>query len=224
MRFILEYDGAVMDLAGARFEAHRRAAAEVGWSALDRTTFSRLTRTKGRQAVLLPGAKPAKLDAYYAAFDRHLESGDVQAMAELFEDFEESLRRLRRLGSLVLVTLGSNLVARRQRLESAGLVDSFQDIRALDPDARRRPVELQALTDGDRHVVVVAATDALGRTAGAAELVVVGVASGSCSMPRLRQAGADLAYRDLYELADEIAGGGGNLVRAGVLPQGLIQA
>ena len=61
MQWIIEFDGIVIDVIPVHYQAHRQTAEAVGWSWLDMETFRRLTRTKGEEANLLPGAKPIKI-------------------------------------------------------------------------------------------------------------------------------------------------------------------
>ena len=86
MKLIIEIEGALLDVVPTHYEAHRRVAAEVGWARLDRATFWRLTRTKGREANLLPGARPVKLKEYYARFEECVESDElVDKLGRLLE-------------------------------------------------------------------------------------------------------------------------------------------
>ena len=221
MRFIIEFDGVVFDVAEAWYAAHAAATQAVGWSRLEQATFWRLIRTKGREADVLPGAKPIKLTEYWAKFDEQLETGDGLAKSVSQEGINETLSLLGRHGSIVLLTLGDNQAARRGLLERNGLARFFQQFERLDADPRRRPAELRVLAAGDPRTIVVAASDALIRSAGSAELVSVGVSSGGCNATRLHQAGAGLVYKDLSELADSLTTGGHDLVRAGLLPRPL---
>ncbi len=221
MKFVIEFDGALADVAPAWYAAHEEAAAKVGWSRLDQPTFWRLTRTKGREAPILPGAKPIKAKEYYTCFDRLAESDDTLARVAVAPETDETLRKLTRHGELVAVTLGSNLAARRAALGRDAAARFVSELHTLSGDPRRRPGELAALAGGAGsagRVLVVASSDALIRAAGQAELVTAGVASGPCSIPRLKQAGADVVYRELAELADSFACGAQDLQRAGLLP------
>ena len=60
MRFIIEYDGPIIDVRPVHYRAFRAVVGELGWSCLDEPTYWRLVRTKGQDANLLPGAKPVK--------------------------------------------------------------------------------------------------------------------------------------------------------------------
>ncbi len=221
MKFIIECDGVVSDIAPAWYAAHEQAAETVGWSRLDQATFWRLTRTKGREAPILPGAKPIKTKEYYATFDRLTETDENVALASAFDGMSETWRKLTRRGEIVFVTLGSNHAARSRTLESYNLERDLGEVNALSRDPRRRPGELAALAGsaaGAGRVLVVGATDALIRAAGQADLVTAGVASGACGIPRLTQAGADVVYRELGELAESLVSGAQDLQRAGLLP------
>lgn len=85
-------------------------------------------------------------------------------------------------------------------------------------DPRRRPAELRVLAAGERRVVVAAASDALIRAAREAGFFALGISNGPCSTARLQQAGADVVYKSLEELADSIETGGADLIRAGLPP------
>ena len=70
----------------------------------------------------------------------------------------------------------------------------------------------------DPRAVVVASTDTLLRSADAADLLTVGIASGICFATRLHRAGAKVAYAELGELADSLRNGAKDLIQAGVPP------
>lgn len=221
MRFIIEFDGPVCDTSAAHYAAHQAAAKDVGWSRLDQATFWRLTRTKGREADLLPGAREGKLTEYHAKFAELVESSELLEKASPEEAAAQHLRFLKGQGACVLVTIGRNLAARSAILERAGLRSFFADAQSLSDDPRRRPAELKALASGDRRTIVVAATDALIRSAGQAEIFTVGVPLGSCTEKRLHQAGAAIVYGDLGDLVASVQAGAADLVKAGLLPASL---
>ncbi len=218
MKLILEIDGPVLDIAPVWHRVHCEVAAAVGWSALDRQTFWRLTRKQGRQANLLAGARPGKLEDYYARFEKQLETDEAISDQEPQEQIDRTLASLSAKGSLCLVTLGSNLQARRALLERFDLLRFFDRIERLHADPRKRPGELRALADGDRRCLIAAASDSLMRAAGQAEIVAVGVPCGSCAVDRLYRAGAGTIYRDLESLRTAIVEGSEELTRAGLLP------
>ena len=221
VRLIIEFDGPVFDPATVYYAAHRAAAAEVGWSQLDQATFWRLLRTKGRQADLLPGAKPVKIAEYEKRFDTHLESDALLASYQPQPDICDTLAQLARYGACSLITLGSNVAGRRTALEKHGLVDRIARFDGIEADPRRRPAELRKLCEADPRSLVVAASDSLIRSAGEAGVVSVGVAAGPCSVARLHQAGASVVYKALQELSASIRDGAADLVRAGLLPRSL---
>ncbi len=221
MRFIIEFDGPVFDPSPVYHAAHQAATAEVGWSHLDQETFWRLLRTRGRQADLLPGAKPVKITEYEKRFDAHLESDALLASYQPQPDIRETLAQLTRWGSCCLITLGSNMAGRRTALEKHGLPGHFARFDRLESDPRRRPAQLRQLCEADPRSLVVAASDALIRSAGEAGTLGVGIASGSSSMTRLHQAGASVVYKVLQELSASIRNGAPDLVHAGLLPRSL---
>lgn len=218
MRFIVEFDGVLADVMPALYAAHREAAASVGWSRVDEATFRRLIRTKGREADVLPGAKAVKVEAYERAFRDRVEEDASIASLKASSGVGESLRQFGRLGTIVAVTLGTNLEARRAWLGRQGWAGSIESFERLDADPRRRPAELRILSENDSRTVVVAPSDALVRSADAADLFTVAVSSGTCSVKRLQQAGPRVVYRELAELAESLKSGGADLVRAGLLP------
>jgi len=218
MRLILEFEGLLADVMPALYAAHRDAATSVGWSRLDEATFRRLIRTKGRDADVLPGAKAVKVEAYERAFRERVEDDASIASLSAFSRLADSLRQLGRFGTIVAVTLGTNLGARRVWLGRQGWAGSIESFERLDVDPRRRPAELRILSENDARTVVVATSDAVVRSADAADLFTVAVSSGTCSVKRLQQAGPRVVYRGLDELAESLKAGGADLVRAGLLP------
>jgi len=219
MKFIIEWDGVIADIAPVWYEAHRRAAAEVGWSKLDQATFWRLTRTKGAEANILPGAKPMKTKNYYKLFHSKIEVDELIALAQAHEDIRDPLRRLVHKGECVCVTAGPNGAARSTWLGEAGVSDSPIAMGRLNGEPGERIQDLRNLAGSDGRTVVVAATDQIVRAGRSAELLVVGISSGPCSQKRLHQAGADLVYARLADLAASVASGGKDLMDAGLLPE-----
>lgn len=220
MRFLIELDGPVLDIAPVMYAAHRIATAEVGWSTLDQATFWRLTRTGGSEANLLPGARPAKTSAYAARFAEVVEQDEVIATATAQPGVADDLRGLASLGPLVGLTLGSNLEARRQVLHRTGLKHSWQRIEVLSADPRRRPAELLVLAESDPSAIVLSASDALLRSGDAAGVFGVGLSCGSCTAARLHRAGARLVFQGLTQFLNELRAGGPELVRHGLRPFG----
>ena len=218
MILIIEIDGPVLDIAPVWHRVHCDAAAHVGWSALDQATFWRLTRKQGREADLLRGAKPAKLKEYYARFDERLETEEIVSGHEPNEKIDGVLASLSTKGSICLVTLGSNIQARRTILERGNLLRFANQVEMLGTDPRKRPGELRVLSAGDKRTLVAASSDFVIRAAGEAGIVTVGIPRGACSVDRLHRAGADVVYQDLDALRDAIAEGSDDLTRAGLLP------
>lgn len=221
LRFIIEFDGAIADVAAGLFVAHQAAAREVGWSTLDRATFWRLLRTQGHGAQMLPAAKPPKLAEYQTRFELRAEVEESVAAFSLVENVSAALTRLAALGPCHLVTLGANLEARMKWVDRSGLRRFFQRIERLDADPRKRPAELKLLAAKDPRTIVVCGTDALVRSAGSAELFSVGLSSGPCIAAKLHQAGASVVLGDLEALVASLQTGGAELVRAGLLPRAL---
>jgi len=219
MKFIIEFDGIVADTAPPWYEAHRRAAADVGWSKLDQPTFWRLTRTQGMDANILPGAKPIKLKKYYERFHELIETDELVALARVDADIHEPLRRLRHKGDCVFVNAAPNVEARKRWLGEASVSEPPIALDVLSPDPSEQIQELRNLAGPDKRAVVVAATDTVVRAGRSAEILAIAISSGSCSKKRLHQAGADLVYTNLADLAESVAAGGKDLTEAGLLPE-----
>lgn len=218
MRFLIEWDGPVFDVADAWYQAHRSAATGVGWSTLDQGTFWRLVRTTGAEANFLPGAKPTKAAAYAELFANTIESDAILEAVGCQSGMAESLAEIGRFGPIVGITLGANVEARRRGLLRNRLDGAFARLERLDPDPRRRPAELLALAEKDPHAIVLAGTDALLRSADAAGLFGIGLSCGTCTSTRLQRAGPRLVMGDITQFATELRLGGAELVRLGLLP------
>ena len=218
VRFIIEFDGPVADIAAVCYEAFVEAAGAVGWSKLDQPTFWRLVRTKGWDANLLPGARPIKIKEYQRVFAERLASDHLVERYVPRPGIAGVLRALAKHGACSLMTTCSNVAGRRKVLERAGLSSYFDRIEALNADPRRRPAELAVLAEGDRRTIVAAAGDILIRAAGEADLFAAGISNGAATKTRLQQAGADVVYADLQAVADSLAVGAPDMIRAGLLP------
>jgi phosphoglycolate phosphatase-like HAD superfamily hydrolase len=109
--------------------------------------------------------------------------------------------------------------ARQKFLVRHGLARFFKQFEKLDPDPRRRPAELKLLAKARPRTVVVGTSDVLVRSAGSAELVTVGISTGSCTGLRRHQAGASIVYKELAELGQSLQTGARDLVQAGLLPR-----
>ncbi len=218
MRFLIEFDGPIVDIAPVYHQVHREVAAEVGWSSLDQSTYWRTIRTQGLGADVLPGAKPAKLSQYLSRFASRVEQHDVVEQCLPQQGADASLAAIKRHGSGSFITLGSNIDARRQVLERCGLLSYLSSAASLNADPRRRGGELRALAGDDRRTVVAAANDALIRAAGEADLFAVGMTCGASGARRLFQAGAALVFRDLDQLVESLKTGAADMIEAGLLP------
>ena len=218
MNLILEIDGPVLDVAPIWYRVHREVAAAVGWFALERAVFWSLTRKQGCEANVLRGARPGKLKEYHVRFDEGLEADEVLTDLKPHESIDRALASLSAAGSVCLVTLGSNLDARRAVLDRRDLLKSANRVERLDADPRKRPKELRVLTAGDERTLVAAASESLVRAAEEAGIVAVGIPLGPYSEERLFRAGADVVCRELGEVHAAIADGTETLTRAGLLP------
>jgi len=218
MKFIIEFDGVLTDVRSSYYEAHRRVAESLGWSRLDESTFWRTLRSKGRDGVYLRGARMGLADKHYPAFEQECEREEILAACEPMEGTVECLKHLSRHGTLMAVTMGPNVGARRALAERGGLIRHLEVLEGLDSNPRRRPGELTALSEGDRRAIIVASTDSLIRAAAQTELLKIGISTGVCSIRRLHQAGADLVYSELTALAESLDSGATDLIEAGLLP------
>lgn len=221
MRFLIEFEGVLTDVAKTWYQAYRDVAEELGWARIDEATYWRLTRAKGREGNILPGAKAVKIEAYHARFAQRLDEDDLLESYSITSGAAATLTSLAEQGGIGLVTLGANVEARRRWLDGKGLSAFGAKLTGLTTDPRQRPGELATLTQGERRTVVVACTDSLVRSASAAELFTVGLTKGPCTARRLQQAGADVVYGELTELLAELDTGAGELIAAGLLPPSL---
>ncbi len=221
MVFLIECEGVLFDIAPAWYRAFHDAATAAGWSRLDQPTFWRLLRKDGLEADLLPGARPAKVEEFRKHFAERLESEEVLALYDPRPDACAALAKLSRHGRHTAVSLGANVAPRRTLIARAGLDRAIPRLEALSPDPRRRPAELRTLATGERRAIVVASTDSLIRSAGAAEMFTVGIADGACLAARLHRAGASIVFPSLEELAASLQKGAVDLIRAGLPPASL---
>lgn len=218
LKLIVEFDGPIADVLPVYYLVYKRAAGAVGWAAVDEPTFRRALRRQGRQAAILPGARPAKVAELWKSFDRWIEGEEAIEAASVQQDAASALPALVKEAPVTVVTLGSNLIARRRMLERAELTRFVSRMEALSDDPRQRVAELRALAQNDPRTVVVASTDVLVRAAAEAECLTIGLACGTCLENRLHQAGVSLVMSGLTELADSLRRGAPELVSAGMLP------
>ena len=218
MRFIIEFEGPIVDVADVYYRLHRDIATELGWSRLDQSTFWRITRREGRGANVLPGAKPAKVEKYHMRLAECLESDAAVEGYQPQPAIDDALTTLARYGACTTVTIGTNAGARRRVLDRANLSRHFLCAQSLHVDPRRRPGELRALAEGDERTVVAAASETVIRAAGGADLFTVGITSGPCTATRLHRAGAAIVYNDLHKLAASLSAGAEDMIRVGLLP------
>lgn len=220
MQLLVELEGPIFDVKAAYYRAHRDSAEAVGWSRLDSSTFWRKTRKEGREANMLPGSKPLKLEEYYGRFQERIEQDEIIGDYEIWEESVETIRTLGRHATVRLFTLGSNLEARKRLLEQSGIVPAFPLV-GLDADPRRRPAELKALAASDARTLVIASGDVSIRVSSSAGVVCAGLSCGSCMADRLHRAGADVVYRELPDVLTSLESGAEDLIRAGLLPLSL---
>jgi phosphoglycolate phosphatase-like HAD superfamily hydrolase len=223
MNFIIDCDGPIIDVRPVHYRAFREVVAELGWSCLDEATYWRLVRAKGREANLLPGAKPGKHAQLHEQFARVVESPEIVGAGEPHRGrkMNETIQALARHGRCAAITIGVNVETRRELLDRHRIGPLLERIERLNEDPRRRPAELTALSQGDRHTIVAAASDAIIRAAREANLFALGISTGPCSAARLHQAGADVVYDALDALPASLAKGAPDLIAAGLPPKSL---
>lgn len=219
MHWIVEFDGVIADVLPCQYQVHRQVAEGVGWSSLDQDTFRRLTRTKGADANLLPGAKPIKIKNYHIGIAEIIENDSSIARFVIQPDMDGFLANLVRYGTCRCVTLGTNLDARRRLIENKPFFQHISQMDKLDADPRSRPAELTELADHDPKAVVIASSDVVIRSADEAELFTIGLSTGLCTPARLHGAGARIVYKSLNELTDSLGTGSEDLVQAGMSNQ-----
>ncbi len=218
MLILLEWDGVLAEVMAGYHRAHQQCAAKVGWSALDSARFRAAMRKQGPDAQVLPGAPLPKVKTYRELFVAALESDDVLRATPLHESAAVHLRAIARHATLICTTLGTNLAARQEVLQKGGIAGLCKQSVTLDPDPRRRPGQLRTLFGSEKRTLVAATSEPLLRAAGSADIIAVGFSSGAASSARLQQAGADIVYGGLDELAETLTCGAPDLVRAGLLP------
>lgn len=218
MFILIEWDGVLADVMAGYHRAHQQCAAKVGWSALDSARFRAAMRKQGPDAQVLPGAPLPKVKSYRELFIAALESDEVLRATPLHESANLHLKAVARHATLICLTLGTNLAARQEVLQKGGIAALCAQSAALDPDPRRRPGHLRTLAGNEKRVLVAAASEPLLRAAGSADMIAVGFSTGAASSARLQQAGADIVYGGLDELAGTLTRGAPDLVRAGLLP------
>ncbi len=221
MKIIVELDGVIFDALAAQYRAHQAGTKAVGWSCLDENRFRRAIRKQGLLTDLLPGASAMKAKQYASFIQQALETDQALSALAPVSGIVEHIKRILRHATLIGVSVGANIAARRESLKRCQLSDHFQVVEQLSVEPKRRPVELKMLAGDERRCVVLAASDMLMRSAGSAELIAVGLSTGICSSKRLFQGGADLVYTSLEEFAESLEGGAPDLVRAGLMPLSL---
>lgn len=218
MKFIIDLDGPVLDIHARHMRAYRDAAAATGHAPMADGPIWRIIREGSQPHRLIAGAKPDEVRRFLATLDEALESDEAIAECTAQPDAANSLDRLKRAGSLLLVTLGTNRPARQGVLDALDLSVHFMTMRCLPPEPALRVARLRDLAEGDRRVVVACASEPLARAAQDAGMLPVGIANGAAVEGRLIRAGAQIVFANLEALADEVAGGCNRLIHAGLLP------
>lgn len=216
MKFILECDGVVLDVQPAYWAAYTAVCAELGAPRIDPAAFWRAIRKGAADGDLVRGVKPTRLRDFRRRFDERLEADEGIAAIEPHSDVGRALATLRQAGECVLVSTGPNRTARQKLLDAANLSVHFSRMKALSEDRGYRIDQLRVLSDGDPQTVVAAASETLILSAEDSELFAAGVASGTCTRPRLTRAGARVVFADLADLAECVAAGADELVSAGL--------
>lgn len=218
VRFIIDLDGPVLGVEPQYFRAYTETATAAGYRPAAREAFWRVIREGSQFDRLASGAKPDEVRRFRTAFQEALESDESIKECDAQPGVGAVLARLKRAGSLVLVTMGTNRGARQRLLDSLDLAVHFMTMRCLAAEPARRVAQLRDLAEGDRRVVVACASEPLARAAHDAGMVPVAVVNGPVTDGRLTRAGAQLVYPNLGALADEVESGGERLIHAGLLP------
>lgn len=221
MRILIELEGPLLDVAGAYYEAHKSSTAAVGWSTLDQVTFWRLTRTGAPDAKLVPSARPGKCTQYRAEFEAQLRAAGFRELCALHAGSRDVMVSVARHGSLQVITLLPAGESTAALLGRERLMPPIEGVAELPSDPRARPGAIRELVRGERRAIVAASSETIIRAAREAEVLAVGLSNGPCTSARLHQAGADVVYAALGELASSLSSGAKDLIQAGLLPASL---
>jgi len=216
MLVIVELDGPVIEIEPTFWAAYSIAVDSIGLARTDPRTYWRLVRKGAPDEKAILGAKPRHISKYRATFDKAIESDACLDQSRGQLGAAGALERLRRRARCLGISRTRNTAARLRVLDGAGLEKMFDDVVALSDSLETRSAELRSLIGSAHRVVVVASSVDVARAASVAEMFVVGVASGCCTGRRLMQMGAQIAFADLDELADEIENGCERLVKLGL--------
>ena len=219
MRIIVELDGPVLDVEPVYWGAYSETVRAIGLARTGRSSFWRLVRTAapGGQAIL--GAKPRHIATYQSRLDELLESDDCLDRCCPQPAVQEALARLTKRARCALVTAGRNRAARQRRLDTESLSIHFMEMQGLSADKSRRPEQLRKLIEESPRALLAASTVGVVRAGAEAGMFPVGISNGDCTARRLTQAGAQIIFGDLGELADELDAGSPQLIRHGLLPE-----
>ncbi len=221
MKLIIECDGPILDVQPIYWSAYSTAVGEIGLARTDPADFWRLVRTGAAGGQAIRGAKPRQFQEYEIRFSALIDSDECCAKCSAREGVAKTLTRLTKHGACALITASANRESRQQALDSDRLSVHFTQMCKLFSQESRRAEQIRELVGDDPRVVVAASTVAVVRAGCAADFLVVGVSNGSCTGRRLTQAGAQLTFDDLEELADELDGGSQRLRDCGLLPPSL---
>jgi phosphoglycolate phosphatase-like HAD superfamily hydrolase len=218
MKIIIELDGPIIDVEPVYWAAYSQVVSELGLARKDRAQYWPLVRRGAGIGELVSGALPRHLEHYRQKFPLVLESDEALTEGVPQAGVKEELRALGLSHGLSLVTLGKNAEARQRVLDAHDLSIHFSRMARLSADVFQRRDQLKQLAEDAPRVLIAAASEPLVKLANELERVVVGVAAGACAARRLTQAGAPLTFETIGALVDEIASGGHNLLKAGLLP------
>ncbi len=221
MRFIIELDGAVVDIRQRYYQAHRLAQNELGLASRTPDEFWRLFRKGAPPIEIVRPHRIAQVDDYARRFAELIVRDDLLALDRPQADAATSLAALGALGICCLVVRRPRRAAVQELLDRHELWRFFRTMRMMPPEQERRAMQFAELAQGDGRALAIVASDSMALSARQAGLITIGVAAGACTPKRLQQAGADLNVASLSELVEIIRDPPDSLIRAGFRPNTL---
>jgi len=162
--------------------------------------------------------RTAQIDHYARRFTEYLLSPELCELDTPQPDAVSALRGLADIAPCSLVVLRDRREAARKLLDRHELWRFFRIMRMLSGDRATRIAQLTERIREGGQAVVAAGSDVLARAASEVGAVVIGVANGTCTPQRLRQAGANVVVGNLTELLERVRAPDEELIRAGFRP------
>lgn len=218
MRIAIEMDGPVADPQSRYWSAYTQAAEELRLARLDPAEFWRRVRIADPLGRWLPGATPAKIEAFRARFEELLDTDERIAAQSPAAGVVEALIRLKRHAELALISLSTNRTARQAWLDAHDFSVHFLRMVALPRDGSARIRHLKDLVEAQKPTLICGASIPVIQAARSAQMLVVGIGNGAMTPRRLTQIGAMAVFSDLEELADDLDEGAPRLRAIGLTP------